>query len=46
MSTRRLLRLLTGDLETKTAPLFMRIYPDSRDPHDDDAPGARVERGS
>lgn len=40
----RVLRLLTGDLEPKTGPLFMRIYPDSGDAGDD-APEARVERG-
>ncbi|KAL2166534.1 hypothetical protein VTG60DRAFT_2547 [Thermothelomyces hinnuleus] len=42
--TGSLLRLLTGDLEPKTGPLFMRIYPDFRDV-EDDTPEARVERG-
>ncbi|KAK4130261.1 hypothetical protein BT67DRAFT_452495 [Trichocladium antarcticum] len=40
----RLLRLLTGDLEPKTGPLFMRLYPDTGDVGDD-GPEARVERG-
>ncbi|AEO61292.1 hypothetical protein MYCTH_2071661 [Thermothelomyces thermophilus ATCC 42464] len=44
LSLVRLLRLLTGDLEPKTGPLFMRIYPDFRDV-EDDTPEARVERG-
>ncbi|KAL2195622.1 hypothetical protein P885DRAFT_40006 [Corynascus similis CBS 632.67] len=44
LSLVRFLRLLTGDLEPKTGPLFMRLYPDSRDV-DDDTPEARVERG-
>lgn len=41
----RLLRLLTGDLEPKSGPLFMRIYSDSGEVGDD-APEVRVERGS
>ncbi|GAB1313681.1 C6-zinc finger TF, regulator of conidiation [Madurella fahalii] len=40
----RALRLLTGDLEPKTGPLFMRLHPDPRD-HGEDSPEARVERG-
>ncbi|KAL2256579.1 hypothetical protein VTK26DRAFT_1462 [Humicola hyalothermophila] len=38
------LRLLTGDLEPKTGPLFMRIHPEPED-KEEDAPQARVERG-
>ncbi len=44
-TTGRLFRLLTGDLEPKSGPLFMRIYSDSGEVGDD-APEARVERGS
>ncbi|KAL2018978.1 hypothetical protein VTK56DRAFT_10203 [Thermocarpiscus australiensis] len=40
----RALRLLTGDLEPKTGPLFMRLHPYSKD-QGEDAPEARVERG-
>ncbi|KAK4107507.1 hypothetical protein N656DRAFT_719960 [Canariomyces notabilis] len=40
----RALRLLTGDLEPKTGPLFMRLHPDSRD-QGEDSPESRVERG-
>ncbi|KAK4148811.1 hypothetical protein C8A00DRAFT_19422 [Chaetomidium leptoderma] len=40
----RVLRLLTGDLEPKTGPLFMRMYPDTGHVGDDN-PEARVERG-
>ncbi|KAK3900155.1 hypothetical protein C8A05DRAFT_17504 [Staphylotrichum tortipilum] len=40
----RMLRLLTRDLEPKTGPLFMRLYPDAGDVGDD-TPEARIERG-
>ncbi|KXX73301.1 Conidial development protein fluffy [Madurella mycetomatis] len=40
----RALRLLTGDLEPKTGPLFMRLHPDLGD-QGEDSPEARVERG-
>jgi hypothetical protein len=42
--TDRIMRLLTGRLEPKAGPLFMRLEPDSGD-LGEDAPEARVERG-
>ncbi|KAK3988987.1 putative conidial development protein fluffy [Cladorrhinum sp. PSN332] len=43
-SLMRFLRLLTGDLEPKTGPLFIRLHPDTGE-MGEDAPQARVERG-
>ena len=40
-----MLRLLTGRLEPKTGPLFMKLRPDPEE-SGDDAPHIRVERGS
>ncbi|KAK4159697.1 putative conidial development protein fluffy [Cladorrhinum sp. PSN259] len=43
-SLMRFLRLLTGDLEPKTGPLFIRLHPETGE-MGEDAPQARVERG-
>ncbi|KAK4221780.1 putative conidial development protein fluffy [Podospora fimiseda] len=43
-SLMRFLRLLTGDLESKTGPLFIRLHPDTG-VMGEDTPQARVERG-
>ncbi|KAK4142834.1 uncharacterized protein C8A04DRAFT_12936 [Dichotomopilus funicola] len=40
----RMLRLLSGDLEPRTGPLFMRMHPECEFA-EDDTPEARLERG-
>ncbi|KAK4183792.1 putative conidial development protein fluffy [Podospora australis] len=43
-SLMRFVRLLTGDLEPKSGPLFIRLHPDPSDTSED-TPETRVERG-
>ncbi|KAK4180706.1 putative conidial development protein fluffy [Triangularia setosa] len=44
-SLMRFLRLLTGDLEPKAGPLFIRLHPGPPASVDEDTPQTRVERG-